>query len=266
MSFNVRYGRARDGANAWPNRREIVFETIRDRAPDVVGLQEALRFQMDEIRSGVPGYGEVGVGRDGGTKGEYSGVLYREARFDVAESGTFWLSDTPEVPSRHWGNDCIRICTWARLVEKAPGGRGFYLFNTHLDHRSQPSREKGARLIARRIASRARPDPVVLTGDLNAGERNPAVLYLLGRTGPDRPADATPVPLVDTFRVLHPKQKNVGTFNGFRGAAAGAKIDYVLVQPGTEVLEAEIVRASRDGRYPSDHFPVTARVRWRLAD
>ena len=118
MSFNIRYGTARDGENVWAKRRELVFRTVRDYAPEVVGLQEALRFQIDEIRRAVPGYAEVGTGREGGTKGEYSAILFRAERFDVTESGTFWLSDTPEVPSRHWGNACIRICTWARLVEK----------------------------------------------------------------------------------------------------------------------------------------------------
>jgi endonuclease/exonuclease/phosphatase family metal-dependent hydrolase len=279
MSFNIRYGTARDGENVWANRRELVFKTIRDYAPDVVGLQEALRFQMDEIGRAVPGYREIGVGRDGGTKGEYSGVLFRAARFDVDESGTFWLSDTPEVPSRHWGNACIRICTWARLVEKSvekrvekraeksgeashasPAGRqgpsAFYLFNTHLDHRSQPSREKAVRLIAQRIAARARPDPLVLTGDMNAGERNPAMRYLLGKGK---------VPLVDSFRVLYPDEKAVGTFHRFNGLAPGGKIDYVLVPPEAEVLEAEIVRVPHEGRFPSDHFPVTARVRFTHA-
>jgi len=95
MSFNTRYGSARDGANSWWNRREPVFRTIREAAPDVVGLQEALRFQIDEIRRALPGYGEVGVGRDGGTAGEYSAILYRTERLDIDESGTFWLSDTP---------------------------------------------------------------------------------------------------------------------------------------------------------------------------
>ena len=109
------------------------------------------------------------------------------------------------------------------------------------------------------MAARTHADPVVLTGDLNAGERNPAVRYLLG----DRtlPGDACPVPLVDSFRVLHPDERAVGTFHWFKGLAPGGKIDYVFVQPTAKVLEAKILRTNRDGRYPSDHLPVTARVR-----
>jgi len=257
MSFNIRYGSANDGENRWPNRKEMAFDVIRKQGSDVVGLQEALRFQIDEIRKALPAYGEIGVAReDGRIDGEYSAILYRTDRFGVAEAGTFWLSDTPEVAgSSHWGNACVRICTWARLIEN-DSGKAFYIFNTHLDHRSQPSREKSAALIARRIASRNHKDPFVLTGDFNAGEDNPVVKYLTGKG-----AVETPVVLVDTFRVLHPDVKDVRTGHSFRGGRKGNKIDYVLATPSAEVLEAEILYDNIDGRYPSDHYPVTARLR-----
>jgi len=272
MSFNIRNGRAQDGENAWAKRKGLAFRAIREGAPDVVGVQETFRSQIDDIRHALPGYGEVGVGRGGGTKGEYSAILYCTDRFSVDESETFWLSDTPEVPSRHWGNACIRVCTWARLLEKRTikpgeassstdgrGGSAFYVYNTHLDHRSQPSREKAVRLIAERIASRSHPDPVVLTGDLNSGEENPAVRYLVGETQGSE--GQCPVRFVDSYRVLHPDEKVVGTFHGFTGLSPFGKIDYILVPPEAEVLEAKIVRVSYEGRFPSDHFPVTAHVR-----
>ena len=152
MSFNIRYGSANDGEDHWKNRREMVFDVFRNHHPDIVGLQEALDFQITEIRKALPEFGEIGVAReDGKTEGEYCAILYRHDQFDIDESGTFWLSDTPEVPgSSHWGNACVRICTWARLVEKKSGGT-FYLYNTHLDHVSQPSREKSAVLLAQRV-------------------------------------------------------------------------------------------------------------------
>jgi len=265
MSFNIRYGSANDGENHWKNRREMVFDVIHDQHSDVVGLQEALRFQIDEIRNAVPVYGEIGVAReDGRIDGEYSAILYRADRFGIAEAGTFWLSDTPEVAgSNHWGNACVRICTWARLVENQ-SGKAFYIFNTHLDHRSQPSREKSAVLLAQRILSRNHKDPVVVTGDFNSGENNPVVTYLKGETavdGPDGRQGKTPVPMVDTFRVLHPNAKDVRTGHAFRGTRQGHKIDYVLVPPGAKVLEAQILYENVDGRYPSDHYPVMARLR-----
>lgn len=255
VSYNIRYGAAPDGPDHWENRKGEVARLLREHEADVVGLQEALRGQLDDLASMVQGYGEIGVGRnDGKTKGEYAAILYRKDRFSVVESGTFWLSDTPETPgSRSWGNRITRICTWARLRDE-PTGRTFYVFNTHLDHESQPSRERSVDLIARRIAERPHAaDPVVVTGDFNAGESNP-VIAAMTAGGFVR----------DSFRVLHPDASPAGTFTSFRlGNVETEKIDYVFVSEGIEVLEADIIRTSRDGRYPSDHFPVTARVRWR---
>jgi endonuclease/exonuclease/phosphatase family metal-dependent hydrolase len=271
-SFNIRYGTANDGENAWENRREMVAGLIDTLDADVLGLQEALRFQLDEIGSARPGYAEVGVGRDDGrSRGEHSTILVRTSRFAIASAGTFWLSDTPEAAgSTHWGNTIPRVCTWARLVERG-SGRVLWVYNTHLDHRSQPSRERSVELITSHIALHAGDEPVVLMGDLNAGEDNAAVAYLLGRT--ERASDTaawpghTPPPapgLTDTFRALHPDAAEVGTFTGFRlGATGGPKIDHLLVSEGLAVLEAGIDRTSRGGRYPSDHFPVWAVVDWR---
>jgi endonuclease/exonuclease/phosphatase family metal-dependent hydrolase len=256
MSFNIRYGTAKDGDNHWSARREMLFDVIRERDADLVGLQEALAFQIDEIDAAVPGYAVVGVGRDdAGRAGEFSAILFKKARFRVADAGTFWFSDTPEVAaSKSWGNNITRICTWARFIDR--DGRGFYHFNLHLDHESQPSRERSTVLLRQRIDARAFPaDPVVVTGDFNVGERNPALATLVSK---DNPA----APFVDTYRVLHADETIVGTFTGFKmGNTAGDKIDYVLVQPGAEVISAEIIRTSRNDRYPSDHFPVAAAIR-----
>ncbi|MBN1851294.1 MAG: endonuclease/exonuclease/phosphatase family protein [Pirellulales bacterium] len=262
MSFNIRYGTAKDGENHWDNRRGLVFDVLRKQDCDLVGLQEALRFQIDAICKAVPNYGEIGVGRDDGkTEGEYAAILYRSDRFDVTGSGNFWLSDTPEVvASTSWGNVIPRICTWGRFVHKS-SGKAFYMFNAHLDHQSQPSREKSVVLITRRIAQREYPDPVVLTGDFNAEEFNPAILWIKGESNSDV---KNAIPLVDTFRVLHPDATEVGTFNDFKGNRSGGKIDYVFTQPGIHVLDAKILFDMPGGRSPSDHFPVSARL--KLAD
>ena len=258
MTFNIRYGTAKDGENHWTARREMLFDVVREQDADLVGLQEALASQIDEIIAAVPMYAVVGVGRDDAARaGEYSAILFRKNRFRVAEAGTFWFSDTPSVPgSKSWGNNITRISTWARFVDR--DGRGFYHFNLHLDHESQPSRERSTALLKQRIEARAvSTDPVVVTGDFNVGERNPALPALVGRG----PGDATAA-FLDTFRVKHPDDTTVGTFTAFKfGATGGDKIDYVLVQPGTDVLAADIVRTSRNDRYPSDHFPVVAKVR-----
>jgi endonuclease/exonuclease/phosphatase family metal-dependent hydrolase len=266
MSFNIRYGTANDGENHWKNRKEMVFDVLRNHRPDVVGLQEALGFQIDQIRKAVDGYGKIGVAReDGANDGEYSAILYRRKLFDVGESGTFWFSDTPEVPgSSHWGNACVRICSWARFIKKK-SGTAFYVFNLHLDHVSQPSREKSAVLLTKRLLDRKHVDPFIVTGDFNAGENNPVIMYLKGKaviskSNGDKFKNL--VPMVDTFRVLHPDAEGVGTFNGFKGSRTGNKIDFVFTMPGVKVLEAKILYDNIADKYPSDHFPVSAVVRF----
>jgi len=262
MTFNIRYGTAKDGDDDWAHRKAMLFALLRRESPDLVGLQEALRFQIDEIVAAVPGYGVVGVGRDDGkAAGEASAILYRAARFHVAESGTFWFSDTPDVvASKTWGNRITRISTWARLIDR--DGAAFWHFNLHLDHESQPSRERSTALLLQRIGARRYPaEPVLVTGDFNVGEANPAIHTLVG--APGRAADAPTPAFVDTYRVLHPKDTEVGTFTAFKpGATTGDKIDYILVQPATTVQAATIVRTGENGHYPSDHFPVTATIRF----
>jgi endonuclease/exonuclease/phosphatase family metal-dependent hydrolase len=264
MSFNIRYGTADDGENSWSNRHQLVKNVIAEQSPDILGTQEALKFQLDELTRELDGYGLIGVGRDDGRQaGEHSAILYRSARLDEIESGTFWLSDTPEVPgSKSWGNQITRICSWALLTDRASGSR-FYVYNVHLDHQSQAARERAVELIAARIGNRSSPDPVILTGDFNAGEDNPAMRYLRGEIERAHAASdgAAPSPhLRDTFRAVHPDSSNVGTFNAFRGDTSGEKIDAVLVSSEWGVSSAAIVRTSVDGRYPSDHFPVVATI------
>ena len=263
MTFNIRYGTAKDGENDWPSRRQLLFDVVREQDADVIGLQEALGSQIDEILAAVPRYAVIGVGRDDGArKGEYAAILFNKDRLQVAEAGSFWFSDTPSVPgSKSWGNTITRISSWARFIDR--DGRGFYHFNLHLDHQSQPSRERSTALLRQRIESRTvSTDPAIVTGDFNVGETNPAITTLLGSRAGLAPSASAP--FVDTFRVLHPTEQPSGTFTGFTfGKIEGDKIDYVLVQPGTEVLAAGIVRTNRNNRYPSDHFPVTARIRFQ---
>jgi len=266
MSFNIRYGTANDKANAWTMRRALVWNVIRNHRPDVIGIQEGLRFQLDEIRKRVPGYAEIGVGRnDGATRGEYTAILFRTARFRADEAGTFWLSETPEQPgSKSWGNTIPRICTWAHFIDKQTH-RSFYLYNTHLDHQSQPSRERSVELLAARISARKhRKDPVVITGDFNAGEDNPVIRFVKGEIPRASEADdrrITPMRCIDTFRTRNEDAEQVGTFHGFRGGQSGPKIDYIFADPNVTVRDAAILHDNTEGRYPSDHYPVLARIR-----
>jgi endonuclease/exonuclease/phosphatase family metal-dependent hydrolase len=255
MSFNVRYGTAADGQNSWPLRRELVEGVLRDFRPDVVGLQEALHFQLEELSNLLPEMSWIGVGRDDGlTAGEYAAILYRRDRLEVLGEGTFWFSDTPETPgSMSWGNEIPRVCTWGRFRDRASGNT-FTLFNLHWDHVSQSSRELGARLLLDRIRERGVPaGRVLVTGDFNAGEENPAFRTLLVAGDPS---------LRDSFRARFPDALGVGTFHGFQGGSEGEKIDAILVGPEWEVMDAGILRVGPDGRYPSDHYPVVAILGW----
>jgi endonuclease/exonuclease/phosphatase family metal-dependent hydrolase len=253
MSFNIRYGTADDGENAWSRRRDLVVETIRSFDPDVLGLQEALRDQLDELATALPGYAEIGVGRDDGArKGEYAAILFRSERFAPIDSGTFWLSDEPGSPgSATWGNRIPRVCTWVTLRDRRSGAETLVL-NTHLDHESAVSRERAAAMIASRADAVRAGREIVVTGDFNAPPDSRPLATLRATAG------TTPPGLRDAFAVAHPDSADPGTFHGFEGIATGGRIDAILVSGGWQVREAGVIRASREGRYPSDHFPVTA--------
>ncbi len=253
-SFNIRHGRGQDGEHVWPNRRAIVIDLLREGNASLVGLQEVLDFQLAELAAALPRYRVIGVGRDDGrSAGEFAPLLVDTTRFTVLHEETFWLSDTPTVPgSMHWGNRITRITSWARLADRHTRDT-LRVYNLHWDHESQPSRERSAALLLARIAADGSPsDAVLVTGDFNAGEDNPAFRALV--------SDAR-VSLRDTWRVLYPEARIAGTFNAFRGDSTGDKIDAVLMGSGWTVEAAAIDRRRVNGLWPSDHFPVTARVR-----
>ncbi len=249
MTFNIRYGTADDGDNSWQFRKENVVKTINNFNPDLFGLQEALQIQIDELLKQMPEYACLGVGRDDGkSAGEHSSIFYLKNRFDVDSTGTFWFSDTPNIiASKSWGNNITRICTWARLSDKL-SGKTFYIFNVHLDHESQTSREKSALLLMKRISEKTLP--VILTGDFNCGDSNPAIKTILSSG------------MIDTYRKLHTKQPNEGTYHSFKGDTTGDKIDFIFTSMDFSIRQSEIIRTNYDGKFPSDHFPVTALLKF----
>lgn len=257
-SFNIRTGTAKDGPNHWNLRKGLVFDTLVLTKADVVGMQEVKDFQLSEIQAALPQYGAYSVQsvKKGDPGREACSVLYRKDRFKLADSGTFWFSDTPDKPaSSGWGNKFVRICSWVHLVEK-DGGKGFYVYNVHLDHQSQPSREKSVRLLVKEIADRKTDDPFLVMGDFNMPPDNPAMAYLL-KKGVESPYPA----LVTAWELANPDKPSGGTAHRFNGNANGKKIDHILVTDGAKVLGADIDRHSVNGRYPSDHFPISAIIR-----
>lgn len=264
MSFNVRYENPNDsGTRSWRQRLVGSVRMIHREQPDIMGIQEALHGQAADLWASLPGYEFFGVGRDDGEKrGEYAGIFYQKYRFkaDEGDQGTFWLSDTPEkAGSKTWGNEFPRVAAWVRLIDRATG-RGFYVFNTHLDHRNQPSRERAALLLSKRIDVRKHTnEPVVLMGDFNSMENNPGLIYLTGRKAAVAGAEqGWANGLVDTYQTLHASEKNRRTLHFWSGRRDGLKVDHILVTKGAKIEASGIV--SQDEPEVSDHFPVSARI------
>ena len=262
MSFNIRYGAAKDGENHWEKRKNLVAETIRVFDPDLLGLQECLDFQGQFLREQLPGYAFHGVGReDGGEKGEFVPLMYKTARFEVVDSGHYWLSETPEVPgSKSWDSSLPRMVSWVRLKDKKdPESEPFVFANAHFDHRGQVARKESARLMWRQHVSGRPGEAVVLTGDFNAGEGTEPYEALVNGAG-QRKEDE--VPLLDTYRVIHPERsEGEATFTKWNGNRTGNRIDWVLHSKAFTTLRAEINYTNQQGQYPSDHYPVEAVIR-----
>ncbi len=259
MSYNVRFGTAKDGENHWDKRKDFLAETIKAFAPDLLGTQETLGFQRDFLATALPAFGVMGAGRDDGKEaGEMMAVYWRKDRFEKEDGGHFWLSETPaEVGSKSWDSSLPRMATWLRLKDKAHGGIPVLWINTHFDHMGKTARLESAKLIRERVKTLGKGCSLIITGDFNAGESSDPYNALFAT----RESDESPV--VDSFRIAHPKRMpDEGTTTPFKSAAsAGARIDWVGVSRDWTVVAAEIQRPDRDGRTPSDHFPIHAILR-----
>lgn len=260
MSFNIRYGTARDGDNHWDRRREFLIDTVKAFDPDLLGTQETLRFQRDYLAEKLSAYDHLGVGRDDGAdKGEMMALYYKRDRFEKLDGGHFWLSETPDkVGSKSWDSSLPRMATWVKLRDRRqPDLPPLVFVNTHYDHMGATARLESSRLIRRQIQKLADGCSVILTGDFNSGEGSPPYQALFG------PSDAQPASVVDTFRVVNPDRKpNEGTFTGFKAdATIGDRIDWIGVSRDWQIRSAAIDRTARDGRTPSDHFPITTILR-----
>lgn len=266
VTYNIRYGTASDGENRWDNRRAMLVASIRRLAPDVLCLQEALGFQIDYLQREL-GMASLGVGRDDGrSAGEFSAILYRSDRLTAERQRTFWFSDTPEKPgSRSWGNSIPRICTFAQFADPVTGRR-FKVFNLHLDHQGEPSRNRSVELLAQAtLDTRALGVPVIVAGDFNATPESAALRYMRGEAGSASGASeaASSPRLIDTLAAAGavPPAAEAGTFHDFKGRTDGQRIDFILTDRVIETSSAGIDRFSEAGRFPSDHFAVWAKLR-----
>lgn len=259
VSYNIRQDTASDiGGRDWQARKQALTGYLHDGKFSIIGLQEVRHNQLLDVDQALPRHEFTGVGRDDGkTRGEYSPIYFHTGfwMLDPEQHGTFWLSDTPDtVRSRTWGNRYPRICTWARLIscDGPLTEKAIYVFNTHWDHQSQPSRLKSAKLILEKIASRTnKNDPVILMGDFNATNNNPAIKTLLS-----------------SGLVSDHGGKQMSTGNQWKRAlAAGLRIDHIFTSPHFSEGAVEVESNSGvDGLSASDHHPVVLRTRIPPAD
>lgn len=255
MTFNIRYNNPGDGINAWPNRRDWVASLIRFHNADVIGVQEALAGMLTDLDTRLPGFARVGVGRtDGRNAGEFSAIIYRTERLAILDSGTFWLSTTPEVVgSKGWDTAIERVATWARFRDRQTGCSHWHL-NTHFDHIGEQARQESARLIRRRLATLGNGLPLIVTGDLNTDPASAAYRILTRDTIPGAAGPLNDAMMSSTSGHYGP----TSTWNEFKAIEPGRRIDYVLVSSGVTVMSHGILPDMWDGRFPSDHLPVVA--------
>ena len=254
MSFNIRLGVANDGENRWDLRKDLVVKTIREYNPDLLGLQEVFPMQEEYLRKNFPEYSYYGRSRLVDPKeGEACSVMFRKDRFVPIEKSTFWLSESPEEPgSKSWDSSLPRIANMISLRDKLAGGKKLILINTHFDHRGKVAREEAAKIIKGRVNGFTKGSRVVITGDFNSGEGSKPYKSLVGGN------------VLDTFRKVHPERtEEESTFTAWNGRLIGNRIDWVLCSSNFRVSSAEINRTNENGRYPSDHYPVTARLKYK---
>ena len=280
VSFNVRYKNMLDFGNSWDNRKEMAASMIEFHHVDTAGLQEVVFDQLQDLIYLLPDYNWIGVGRgDGKNEGEYSPIFYKKSIFDLLDSGTFWLSETPDVPgSKGWDALCVRIVTWAKF-KRIKDGSTFFHFNTHFDHFGKKAVRQSAYLLLNKIEDIAENFPVVVTGDFNCNNRSDVYNILTGNFKNDEIAKRS---LIDSYKVsINPHHGPDISFHSFKAAKIfdmlskrtgiskenigssgkyGSLIDFIFIKNNVKVLNHGILSDTWNGKYPSDHMPVVADI------
>lgn len=255
-TYNIRYENQGDykKGNGWKQRCPVVCAQINFQHPDVLGTQEVLAEQLDDMKALLTDYDYIGVGRDDGKrKGEHTVIFYDRKTIRLLQQGHFWLSETPDKPGLGWDAACTRICTWGKFRSRK-AGKTFYFFNLHMDHVGIVARRESAKLVVNRIKEIAKGAPVILTGDFNVDQKD-EIYSIFTSSGL----------LKDSYE--HSKQRFAenGTFNGFNpDRKTDSRIDHVFVSPCFNVMRYGILTncywSDNENRLPSDHYPVFVRL------
>lgn len=263
MTFNVKRDLWRFGRHTWPHRSQLVAQVIDQLQPQILGTQELTRSTLEDLCRLLPQYSYVGIGRGGSTRGEYTAIFYRRDLFQLLSYETFWLSPTPRRPSRDHTALFARTCTWCELAHRDSPERPLRVYNTHLDHLSYFARVRGLGLIAGEILERYRtaPGPVVLMGDFNASPQSRTLRrwakMMLGEDGTET--------LLSAYNLLGPAAQGQApgrSYHGFRGKVAGKPIDHIFTTKDVLLREVAILNSRVGEDYPSDHYPVVARIQY----
>ncbi len=247
ITYNIRYNNPADGENSWPNRKVSVDSIFKQYQADVYCLQEVLHSQLLDVQSMLNEYSWVGVGRDDGKEaGEHSPIFYKTSKFQLINSGTFWLSPTPAVAgSKGWDAALPRICTWAQL-KNINNGKVFVVFNAHFDHQGKKARQESVRLILATTRIVADSLPILFAGDLNSEPNSKAYKMILC----NRKYGFT-----DSYQ----KQAGHCTFTGFKVNGSNCKrLDFIFYNTRFSLNQYQIIKNQRGLYYPSDHLPVMA--------
>lgn len=250
MTYNIRLDVASDGLNAWNYRKDFMGEQIRNANPDIIGFQEALPHQVDDLAERLPNYQRSGIGRESNGTGEASCIFFNQSKFQLEKEATFWLSETPNVVSKGWDAACNRVCSYV-LLKDVKTQKSFWVFNTHLDHMGEMARDNGIQLILKTIAEQNTQDlPVLFMGDLNTLPSSNRIAEVKKH-------------LNDSYDI-NPKLKSgpESTFNGFKyDYNPNERIDYIFVSPKKcTIKQYSVLVTEHEKRFPSDHFPVWIQI------
>ncbi len=251
LTCNIRTSTADDGTNNWKYRNELCGKIIKAQKPDIICFQEMKPDQYNDLRPHFPDFDSYALADEPTGKNPANCIFFRSDSYNLISAAGYWLSETPHVPgSKSWDSNCIRLANWARLKCRDTGAE-FRVVNTHLDHISQEARENQSRIIAEDSAAYPDDYPQLLTGDMNCDNTNKAI---------DTFKDAG---WVDTYGKVHGEENPCFTFHGFEGEnhdSKCGKMDWIFIRGGFAVSDAAIIKDSREGRFPSDHYFISAEV------
>ena len=255
MTFNIRYNNPGDSLDAWPYRKDKVSSQVLFHEVHLLGVQEALHGQLEDMQQRLAHYKYLGVGRDDGKeKGEYSAIFYDTIRLQALQTKTFWLSETPEIPgSKSWDAAITRVVTWVKFRDRKTK-KIFFVFNTHFDHMGKIARKESAKLLLQKIKEIAGNTPAVITGDFNAEPADEPVRVIKDKSNP--------LFLTDSKEISKtPHYGPDGTFNGFKNKERSDQpIDYIFLKGKWKVLKHATISETWQGRFASDHFAVIAKL------